>query len=264
MRDELLRGGSAPRTVVRHLTVAHGVFKHAVRAHGLARNPAAAELVDRPTVQYNGEFRSLDVTQLQALVRAMDPVYAPLVLTAAFTGLRQAELVALSWSQIDWTMQCIRVTRAYSIVAKQDKSPKSGRVRSVPLVPDLVPVLDGLSRRGHTTAPEDLVFLDELGRRVHHATLRRRFYEGLEEAGLPRTRFHDLRHVFGSTAVKAFPLSDVQAMLGHAHITTTMRYVHHQPKVEDAARLSAAFAGTTVSPFVSRDMSRNPVSGHVS
>ncbi len=72
-------------------------------------------------------------------------------------------------------------------------------------------------------------------------------------------RFHDLRHVFGSTAVKAFPLSDVQAMLGHAHVTTTMRYVHHRPGADDAARLAAAFAGGSVSPVVSRngDIERN-------
>ena len=64
---------------------------------------------------------------------------------------------------------------------------------------------------------------------------------------------------FGSTAVKAFPLSDVQAMLGHAHITTTMRYVHHRPGKDDAQRLAAAFGGHPVSSFVSptRDTERD-------
>jgi len=66
-------------------------------------------------------------------------------------------------------------------------------------------------------------------------------------------RFHDLRHCFGSVAVGAFPLSDVQAMLGHAHVTTTMRYVHHRPGADDAARLSSAFRGDSVSPLVSRN-----------
>jgi hypothetical protein len=59
--------------------------------------------------------------------------------------------------------------------------------------------------------------------------------------------------------VKAFPLSDVQAMLGHAHVTTTMRYVHHRPGADDAARLAAAFGSESVSPTVSRngDTDRN-------
>jgi Phage integrase family len=76
-------------------------------------------------------------------------------------------------------------------------------------------------------------------------------------------RFHDLRHVFGSTAVKAFPLSDVQAMLAHAHITTTMRYVHHRPGRDDAARLAAAFDGGATTPDVSRVVSPNGDTGRI-
>ncbi|HEY7621444.1 MAG TPA: site-specific integrase [Solirubrobacteraceae bacterium] len=69
LRDELLQTDLSARTVVRHLTVAHGVFKHAIRKHGLERNPAAADLVDRPNVNYSGEFRTLDAEQLASLVR---------------------------------------------------------------------------------------------------------------------------------------------------------------------------------------------------
>jgi len=75
----------------------------------------------------------------------------------------------------------------------------------------------------------------------------------LERAELRRVRFHDLRHCFGTVAVRAFPLSDVQAMFGHAHVTTTMRYVHHRPGADDAAKLSAAFAGEAVPRAVPRD-----------
>jgi hypothetical protein len=51
----------------------------------------------------------------------------------------------------------------------------------------------------------------------------------------------------------------VQAILGHAHVTTTMRYVHHRPGKDDAQRLAAAFGGESVSPLVSRngDTDRN-------
>lgn len=73
--------------------------------------------------------------------------------------------------------------------------------------------------------------------------LRRRFYEALDAAGLPRVRLHDLRHGFGTLAVQAFPITDVQGYLGHAHITTTMRYVHHAPGADHAARLRAVLAG---------------------
>jgi hypothetical protein len=56
----------------------------------------------------------------------------------------------------------------------------------------------------------------------------------------------------------------VQAFLGHAHITTTMRYVHHRPGADDAQRLAAAFGGDSVSPFVSRNGDMYPNSAALS
>jgi integrase len=254
LRDDLLAAGLAPRTVVRHLTVAHGVFKHAVREHGIARNPASAELVDRPTVRYSGEFDTFDAEELAALVRAAeDEQDGALFLTAAMTGLRQGELLALRWRDLDFAGQRVHVRRSWSRVAGQEKAPKSGKVRSVPLVAELVAPLDGLSRREHFTADEDLVFCSALGAHLNDHLLRRRYYAALKRAGLRALRFHDLRHCFGSVAVRTFPLSDVQAMLGHAHVTTTMRYVHHRPGADDAAKLSAAFAGDPVPRAVPRN-----------
>lgn len=261
LRDELLKAkregredGSllSTRTVVRHLTVAHGVFRYAMRQHGLARNPASAELVDRPTVRYTGEFETFDADELAALARAADDeATGTLYLTAAMTGLRQGELLALRWRDVDFAGQRLHVRRAWSQAARAEKAPKSGKVRSVPLVPELIGPLDRLSQREHFTGEEDLVFCSPLGRHLDGWTLRRRYDAALKKASLRRVRFHDLRHCFGSTAVRAFPLSDVQAMLGHAHVTTTMRYVHHRPGAEDAAKLSSAFKGEDVSPLVS-------------
>ena len=137
-------------------------------------------------------------------------------------------------------------------------------MRSVPLVDELIPPLDGLSRRPHFTEPEDLVFCSDTGEHRDVDALRRQYAAALKRAGLRRIRFHDLRHVFGSTAVRAFPLSDVQAMLGHAHVTTTMRYVHHRPGADDAAKLSQAFRGDAVSPLVSRNGENGQNSTHLS
>ena len=66
---------------------------------------------------------------------------------------------------------------------------------------------------------------------------RRRF-----RAGLEALRFHDLRHTFGTLAVRVFPLTDVKALMGHADIQTTMLYVHHVPRHDAADKLSAALS----------------------
>ncbi len=254
LRDELLAAGLSARTVVRHLTVAHGVFRFARRRHGLARNPAAADLVDRPTVRYSRAFVTLTAEQLGALIRAApSPQDATLYLTAAHTGLRQGELRALRWCDVDFAADRIHVLRSATVGSHATiKPPKSGRVRSVPMVEQVAIALARLSQREHFTDPDDLVFGNAVGEVENDTLLRRRYQRALKAAGVPAVRFHDLRHQFGSVAVKAFPLSDVQAMFGHAHIATTTRYVHHRPGADDARRLAAAFDGDSVSPFVSR------------
>ena len=57
--------------------------------------------------------------------------------------------------------------------------------------------------------------------------------------------FHDLRHTFGTLAVEAWPLHDVQAYMGHADIQTTMIYVHHQPKTAAADALTRIVAAAS-------------------
>lgn len=198
LRDDLMAAGLSARTVVRHLTVAHGVFKHAVRAHGLVRNPASAELVDRPTVRYSGEFQTFDSDEIAALARhAHDDQDATLYLTAAYTGLRQGELLALRFRDIDFAGQRIHVRRAWSQAAKTEKTPKSGKVRSVPLVTELIGPLDRLSRREHFT-DDDLVFVNDTGGHLDAWALRRRYERarrcrpGADHVPLapPRVRVH--------------------------------------------------------------------------
>jgi integrase len=115
--------------------------------------------------------------------------------------------------------------------------PKSGKVRSVPLIDQAARALDGLSRREHFSDVDELVFVNTVGGVVDDSKLRRRYYRALDQAGLRRLTFHSLRHTFGTLAVQAFPLTDVKAYMGHADIKTTMIYVHHVPRHDAADRL---------------------------
>jgi len=120
------------------------------------------------------------------------------------------------------------------------KAPKSGKVRSAPLVDEVRVALNGLSQRDYLDGRDDLVFPAQGGGHLDGMAVRRAFYKALKAAKLPRIRFHDLRHCFATLAVQHWDLTRVQGYCGHAHIGTTMRYVHHSPAVEDAAILSAA------------------------
>ena len=162
---------------------------------------------------------------------------------ASFTGLRLGELRALRWRDVDFAGRIVHVRQNF--VAGEFTSPKGKRVRSVPLIDQAMVVLDGLSRRERFTGEDDLVFPSVVGEPFEDSQLRRRFTGALSRAGLRKIRFHDLRHSFGTLAVQAFPLSDVQAYMGHADEQTTMIYVHHVPKVDAADRLSALVKAET-------------------
>ena len=89
------------------------------------------------------------------------------------------------------------------------------------------------------------MFCNATGDHVDEDRTREAFYAALTGAGLGDRRagakpivFHDLRHTFGTLAVEAWPLHDVQAYMGHADIQTTMVYVHHVPKVAAADALT--------------------------
>ncbi len=118
--------------------------------------------------------------------------------------------------------------------------PKGKRVRSVPMMPEVMDALARLKEREHFTEGGDLVFCSEVGQHLDHFTLRKRYYATLERAGLRRVRFHDLRHAFGTAAITD-PYA-VQSYMGHQHYSTTQRYLHHKPRREDAAALQEAFA----------------------
>jgi hypothetical protein len=60
--------------------------------------------------------------------------------------------------------------------------------------------------------------------------------------------FHDLRHTFGTLAIRVAPVTDVQHWMGHADIQTTMRYVHYVPQHDNAAKLTAAFTTPPAAP----------------
>ena len=173
-----------------------------------------------------------EVTLLAGASEAQD---AAVFTVAAFTGLRLGELRALRWEDVDFSKRLVHVRRSYT--AKALDTPKSGRVRSVPLIDQAARVLDELSRREHFTGEDDLVFTNTVGGVLDDSKLRKRFKGALARAGLKRLRLHDLRHTFGTLAVQAFPLSDVRAYMGHADIQTTMIYVHHVPQHDAVGRV---------------------------
>jgi integrase len=234
-----------PRTRNKILNVLSGVFSRARKVWGLPVNPAAE--LERHPGRNSGDIEVFCPEEVHALLRAAsDSRDAAIYATAAFAGLRMGELRALHWRDVDFPRSVIRVRASYA--AGELSVPKSGKVRSVPLVDEVAQRLAVLSNRDWFTGDDDLVFCEEAGTWLNDDRLRRRYETALRSADLRRLRFHDLRHTFGSLAITRADIVEVQAWMGHADIQTTMRYLHYRDRGQAAERLADAFRVETVTP----------------
>jgi integrase len=174
-----------------------------------------------------------------ALVRAAASEQdAAIFLTAAFTGLRAGELLALRWRDVDFTGSLIRVRVSY---AGRRHEPKSGKVRSVPIAPEVASALARLSQREPFAREDDLVCAGETGSFLDGSALRRRYKYAIARASLRPLRSHDLRHTFGTRMIAKADIRRVQEWMGHGDIQTTMRYLHYAARAEDSRLVAEAF-----------------------
>jgi integrase len=264
----LLGGGLSARSVLHIHRMLHRALRQAVRWGYVGRN--VVELVDPPRV----ERRSMSVLTPDQVRIFLDGArqhrLGALFITAVTTGMRQGELFALRWRDVDLDRGLIRVTGTLLRSPKggwQIGEPKTaGSIREV-----LLPALTAEALREHHASQEEqrslastdwhhhgFVFTNDRGGPLSaHNLLPRDFYPLLEQLELPRIRFHDLRHTAAT-----FLLSEgvhpkiVSEMLGHTDFGITLNlYSHVIPG------LQAHAAGTFDRVFGDSAASLRPVRG---
>jgi integrase len=240
--------GYAPQTVQHIHRVLHRALHDAVRWNLIARN--TCDLVDAPRVPKK-ELQVLDVEQAQQFLQAAksDPLEA-LYVVALTTGMREGELLALKWKDIDFQQGAIQVKRTIARVRGQGfkvlepKTPKSRR--SVSLAPMALEALKHHRIRQHQQRliagpaweEHDWVFCNSLGKPMESGNMvKRSFRRVLERAGLPRMRFHDLRHSCATLLLSmGVHPKIVQERLGHSQISITLdTYSHVLPSLQEEA-----------------------------
>ncbi|MCH3962940.1 MAG: site-specific integrase [Clostridium sp.] len=175
-----------------------------------------------------------------------------LVLTALATGLRQGELLALTWDDIDInnmeitvnkTIKRVKViesddTRQTKTLIQKPKTESSNRI--VPIPSKLIPILKQHQlaqklekiKSGDSYEDNNLVFATALGKPTDAKNLFRSYKNLLIKANIEHKKFHCLRHTYATKLFEAgTPLKTVQALLGHSNIKTTADiYTHVMPK----------------------------------
>jgi len=239
-RTRAMANGLPRRTAAKLTAILHGIFKRARKAYGLRINPV--DDVEPLRLRYDpARYDFYSPSDVWALVRAASSEQdGALFLTAAFTGMRMGELLALRVRDADFEASALRIMGAYDHRGGLGTT-KGGRGRSVPMVAEVAQTLAKLLQREHFTGRDDLVFPGETGGFLDGSALRRRYRSAQARAGLRRLRFHDLRHSFGSLAITRSSTRDVQEWLGHADSRTTARYVHYRSRAGEAEQLGGAF-----------------------
>ena len=234
------REGLSANTVKNLSSFLHALLKFSVRRQWALRNPV--DFVDRPpSPSSDPDIRFLDREELEALLWAagsdlLGPTDRALWLTAAMTGLRQGELAALRWRDVDWTARLVRVRSSFS--RGQWTTPKSRRsVRAVPMPDRVAAELARHFERSCYQHDDDLVFAHQHSGNPYDASkMRTRFKAALKRAELRPLRFHDLRHTYGTLmAAAGAPLRTLQGWMGHRDHKTTEVYADFAPDPSQGA-----------------------------
>jgi integrase len=240
--------GQSVKSTLNYIGLLHGIFEFAIRRKWMTTNPC--KLVDKPEkADADADVRFLDQTELDALLAAapdddLGRVEKVMYLAAAMTGMRQGELLALRWMDVDWLAHRVRIRRNY--VRGEFGTPKSKRsTRSVPLADVLGGELDRLYQSTVWKADDDLVFAHpHTGKPIDRSRLLKRFKAALRRAGVREVRFHDLRHTFGTRMAGAgIPMRTLQEFMGHRDFKTTLIYADYAPSAGEVDLVNHAFGG---------------------
>lgn len=232
--------------------ILHKALQQAVTVGYLRFNPADACTL--PRVEHK-ELRPLDEADTARFIEAVKGHrYETLFLVTLFTGMREGEVLGLTWDCVDFQLGTVTVNKqlqktttggsVYTLVPT-----KNGRGRVVAPAPFVMSLMQSQRRRqlewklraGPIWEDSGLVFTDEAGGHLCHHTVYQNYKRVVASIGIPSARFHDLRHSFAVASIRAGDdIKTVQGNLGHATASFTLDVYGHvtdQMKQASAARM---------------------------
>jgi integrase len=222
-RIERPKKGNKPATANRLLATLKHMFTKAVEW----------EMVEEATLkrirkvkflkENNRRLRYLSKEECQGLIKTCDSHLRPIVITALNTGMRKGEILNLTWEKVD-------LKQGFILLNEDDT--KNGERREIPINGTLREALSELSQ-GTKERPRRIdipyVFYDPSNGKAYK-DVKRSFHSACRRAKITNFHFHDTRHTFASHLVMAgVDLTTVKELLGHKHLTMTLRYAHLAP-----------------------------------
>jgi len=239
--------GLAPATVQKLHAVLHKALEAAVSDGLIPRNVAADLKLPRIIRE---EIDPLNQDEARRFLEtASGERLEALYILALNSGMRQGELLALKWEDVDLERGVLRVRRTLTRTDKtytlgEPKTKKSRRTirltagAAAALEVHLSRQLAEMERMGSLYQPGGLAFATTTGTIINPSNLRTRSFKPLlEHAGLRSIRFHDLRHTCATLLLSSnVNPKIVSEMLGHASIAITLdTYSHVLPTMQESA-----------------------------
>lgn len=219
----------------------HNAMAKAVGEKYIAINPCeGVELPRSDTPQR--EMRPLKDNELPAFLRLIDGNRMEnLFRVAVFTGMRESELIGLTWDCVDFEHGTLHLYRQLSKGRRKGESwmftsLKNRQARTFSPPKEVFKVLMKVKRQqeewrlgcGESWHDANLVFTNEVGQHLSMCSILYHFKQIVKSMNIPEMRFHDLRHTFATLALQnGVDYKTLSAMLGHATVAFTMdRYGH--------------------------------------
>ncbi len=231
-------------TVIHYHANIHKALKYAVKIDLIPTNPA--DKVERPKMdRFVGSF--YDSTEMNQLFEiAKDTKLDLPVLLGAFYGLRRSEVIGLKWNAVDFNRNTLTIQHTVVscnlngklLTVESDSAKTRSSIRTLPLVPEFRDKLINMKSRqdeyrsicGRSYCNEylDYICVDEMGKRIKPAFLTSSFSRLLEDNGLRKIRFHDLRHSCASLLLaNGVSMKQIQEWMGHSDFSTTANIYAH-------------------------------------
>jgi integrase len=240
------RGDLSPTTVRYAYAILRIALGRALKSGRVIRN--VCTLIDPPAKAHR-ELRPLSAQQVRDFLAGIagDRLEA-LYLAALGTGLRQGELLALRWQDVDLERGDLAVSHTLQRGTRSLAEPKTDRARRTLRLPRQVTAALLAHRSRQSIVPlVGLIFTTQHGTALDSRNVTRYLQRHLARLGLPHQRFHDLRHAFATLMIESGEdLGVVSRILGHADFATTADvYAHLTPAILDRAadRMDAILSG---------------------
>ena len=245
MLNALHRGTSgrkplSAKTVKDIYGILHRALGQAVKLGMLRSNPT--NVCDLPKA-HRKEIKPMEQAEITKFLQAIQGTkYGLVYQITLFTGLREGEVLGLTWDCIDFQHNAIYINKQLQKTKKVGGTyclapTKNSRNRTILTAPSVMALLRKQKSRQaqmRLLAGEawnnswDLVFTNELGGHLCHCTVYKKFKAIVRELGMPEERFHDLRHSFAVASIESGDdIKTVQSNLGHATASFTLDVYGH-------------------------------------